>query len=92
MKNNLKFKLASQRKVNSKKLKPYIAILLILLGHPEALVTDESRVSDFIDSDLKKINKRIKKEFGFTIDKTDYLYIIAETMWDSDEAILNTHE
>ena len=86
----LKFELASQKKVNSKKLKPYIIVLLIVIGHPEALVTDDSRISDFVDINLKKINKRIKKEFGFTIEKTDYLYDIAEAMYDSDEAILNT--
>lgn len=29
-----------------------IAALLVLLGHPEALVTDESQIGDFLDESL----------------------------------------
>ena len=80
MKNNLKFKLASQRKVNSKKLQPYIDKLLEILGHPEALVTDETRISDFIDVDAKKTNKKIKKLLPVDATDSDFLYEIAQKM------------
>jgi hypothetical protein len=42
----LKFELASQNEVNE--LQPQIERLLAALGHPEALVTDESTFLDFL--------------------------------------------
>jgi hypothetical protein len=47
-----KLTLASQKKV--KKLIPWIDLILDTLGHPEALVTDESSLSDFLKSNAER--------------------------------------
>ena len=69
-KNNIdKIELASQDEVSQ--LEPYIDKVLEALGHPEALVTDESYVSDFLcivdeketDLELKKACKKLNLSF-----------------------------
>ena len=62
-----------------KKVKKYlkeVALILSLLGHSEALVTDLSAISDFVPSD-KVINK-MSKTFGFKVKKSDLLIDIAK--------------
>ena len=71
----INFEMAPTLRVNSKQLRPYIDQLLEILGHPEALVTDESRISDFVDIELKEINKTVK--LPFPIEKNDTLVAVA---------------
>jgi hypothetical protein len=80
--NNMKKKieLASQDKIIE--LEPYINKVLRALGHSEALVTDESLISDFLnifdqkerDKQLKKLIKKLKLK----IDDGDYVWKVAE--------------
>ena len=58
--------------------------LLKAMGHPEALVTDESLVSDFLDifdkqERMKQIEK-IKKQIKIDIFPGDFLWEIAKRM------------
>lgn len=77
-----KFVLAEQDRVGVREKS--VAILLKALGHPEALVTDESTVSDFLDvfsSELQdKQLKRLEKKLGFPVRESDYIWQVAETI------------
>ena len=58
-KKKLKFELAPQDKIE--KYQKEVTVIVKALGHPEALVTDESRISDFMsvfDSRGTDISKR----------------------------------
>jgi len=82
-----KFELASQDKVND--LEKYVGKVLEALGHPEALVTDESRVFDFThfimdeqeyEKDKNEQLLKAFKELGIEIDEDDYIYRIADKL------------
>ena len=77
-----KFELAGRDKVTI--LDKYVAKILKALGHPEALVTDESMVSDFLDifdakERIKQSNK-VKKIVKVDIFPGDYIWEVAERM------------
>ncbi|MBM3129952.1 MAG: hypothetical protein FJ009_15185 [Chloroflexi bacterium] len=69
-----RIELAGRDKIES--LGEYVDRVLEALGHPEALVTDESQVWDFTrdTNELKKIAKKL----GFAITKNDYVWELAE--------------
>ena len=75
-----KIELASQNKID--KLQPYIDKVLKALGHPEALVTDESMVCDFLDifdkDERVKQVKKAHKKIGVNIFPGDYIWEVAE--------------
>ena len=71
-----KIVLADDTEVQKNKIK--IRKLLRLLGHPEALVTDSSMVSDFITSDRKW--KSIQKKLGFELKDNDFLVDVVKKM------------
>ena len=52
-----------------------IGIVLDALGHPEALVTDTSIVSDFLFS--RKELKNISKKLGVKVSSQDYVWEVA---------------
>ena len=60
----------------------YVQKVLVALGHPEALVTDESYVTDFLDifdADLReKQLKKLEKKLKMKITKNDHVWEIAE--------------
>lgn len=72
-------------KVDSPELAPYVAKILKAVGHPEAYVTDESSIWDFLDvfdSKAKK-NKTVEKiaaKLKVKILSGDYLWEIAKKM------------
>lgn len=72
--------LASQDK--TAKYAKEIQKLLKALGHPEALVTDESKLWDFwpMAKDTQRKAKALSKKLGVPVNKTDYLITIAERM------------
>jgi len=89
-KEELNIKFASQ--VTVKELEPWITKILNTLGHPEAWVSDESKVVDFLEmswpddsekekEEVKENNKKLlakmSKEFGFEIKSSNYLTHIA---------------
>jgi hypothetical protein len=54
---------------------------LKLLGHPEALITDESIVGDFLfafDEKMRLKLKKLSEIFGFEIKSSDYIWQIAK--------------
>jgi len=80
LKNAKKIVLAPQDKI--KELEPYMDKVLNALGHPEALVTDESMVTDFLDifdkdSRVKQI-KKTQKKIKVDIFPGDYIWEVAE--------------
>lgn len=82
MKKKIKFELASQDK--TKKMRTYMHIIAKALGHPEALITDESMVSDFLDI-FDKVERakqilKAKKKIKVDICPGDYLWEVAERM------------
>lgn len=70
--------MASQEKINA--LGDKVDKVLTALGHPEALVTDESTVWDFIfdEADLHDISSRL----GFDVHGDDYVWELAEKLED----------
>ena len=77
-----KIELCSQEKI--KELEPYIDEVVRALGHKEALVTDESMVSDFLDIvDKKRWAGQIakaKKKLGVEVFSDDYIWEVAERL------------
>ena len=69
-----KIELADHDRVDS--LREYVDRVLEALGHPEALVTDESQVRDF-PSDESRL-RQIAKKLGFAVDKKDHIWQLAE--------------
>lgn len=59
-------------------LRPYVDQILEAVGHPEALVTDESTLFDFI-CDFAQISE-IGKKLGVDVINGDYLFQIAERL------------
>lgn len=79
-KKNVKIELAEQDKI--KQLKPYVNQVIKALGHPEALVTDESIVFDFldvfdIDERIEQIEKA-RKNIKVNIFSGDFIWKVAE--------------
>jgi hypothetical protein len=57
------------------KYRPAVDVILNTLGHPEALVTNESCVSDFRPDD--ETLARLIRKIGFDVSKKDYIWEIA---------------
>lgn len=88
LKNIKKIELASQDQTS--KLEKEIAIILKALGHSEALVTDESAISDFLpflgSMDRKKAFDKFKKKMdklGTEVEFHDYLIDVAKKLRES---------
>lgn len=70
---------------NVKNYEKEIEKILKILGYPEALVTDESRISDFFnifgnDTDDKKKIKKLEKNVNFCLRRNDLIITVAEYM------------
>lgn len=73
-----KIELASQCKIDQ--LLEYVDIVLEALGHPEALVTDESEIWDFHPSKNGQAEwlKEISEKLGIDVTIRDYIWEVAE--------------
>ena len=78
MKKKVDFELADQEKVIQ--YSDFVNIILENLGHPEALVTDESKISDFLnifDKDGREVQfEEFLKKMGSlvtNVSKNDYI-------------------
>lgn len=75
-----KIELAEQNK--TKEYDKEIYLILKALGHPEALVTDESCISDFLDifnQNRRQIQiKKFERKIGIKIQGDEYLWMVAE--------------
>ena len=83
----MKFESAAQDNVD--KLQPYVDRILEALGHPEAFVTDESIVGDFINVFSSKeeryvVAAQLSSKLGLVIETKDYIYKIAERLRDAN--------
>lgn len=82
MKRKLKFEKADTEKTLL--LESYMDDVVMALGHEEAMVTDESYISDFLDVfDEKRREKQLKKAekiLGIKIDKREYVWEVAERL------------
>ncbi len=80
--NKLKIELAGMDLVDS--LAPYINKVIKAIGHPEALVTDESLVWDFLNVfDTKEKSKQLKRlniKMGFKVNEDDFVWQVAEKL------------
>lgn len=74
-----KFEKADSDRVDSEELGPYVDKLLEVLGHPEAMVTDESLIWDFVFSEPERVEE-ISESLGFEVKDGDYLADVAEKM------------
>jgi len=70
-----KIVLASQKSI--KKLQPWVDYILAILGHPGALVTDESYLTDFFDfgKESKTARKKFCDKLGFHTDSDSIIEI-----------------
>lgn len=82
------FELADRDKIEE--LQEYVDKILEAIGHPEALVTDESKIFDFVFSEDDESSRlvTIALNLGVPVAKSDYLIDIAKRMRDKDERIL----
>ncbi len=71
-----RFELAPQIRIEE--LQPQVKFLLKALGHPEALVTDESLVWDMVRDGKKLVRLRRKLKIRISID--DYIFAVAEKL------------
>ena len=79
---DIKFELADQDKTVA--LEEFVNKIIKALGHPEALVTDESLISDYLDIfdsqyGIKQLEKA-KKIIKVDIFPGDYIWEVAERM------------
>lgn len=82
-------KIESAPKYKIEELQPYVDRVLEALGHPEAFVTDESIIGDFINVFSSKeeryiLASQLSAKLGLVIETKDYIYKIAERLRDSD--------
>lgn len=56
--------------------RPEVEIVLKLLGHPEAFVTDESWLCDFHLDDMEL--KQLREKLGFQVGSLDFIWQIAK--------------
>jgi len=75
----MKIEKAKSDKIDDEKLWPYVHKVLEILGHPESLVTDESKIFDFTFSEPEKA-KEISKKLGFEVKQSDYVVDVAEKL------------
>lgn len=83
--NKMKFTVAPAKKVNSKKLAPYVDKILETIGFPEAFVTDESMLADFCNfgtttPSVKRWEKRISKKLNIDVTSEEYIWELAEKL------------
>lgn len=81
----LRFVPVTSARVDSKELQPYIDRLLCSMGHAESFISDESRISDFIDITFNKRQKEkwlksLEKNIGIKVCESDFLVDVAEKM------------
>lgn len=80
----LKFECAPRLSTESPELRPFMEKVLKALGHPDAFVTDESTVWEFVFSYEGKAKsaklRRISKALGFKIKGGEYLIDLAERL------------
>ena len=78
---------ASQELSSLKGLAPYIDKILEILGHPEAFITDESTVSDFLcfldEEEAKAQLAEISRRMPFKVKKSDYIVDLARRLKDN---------
>lgn len=73
----------TQEEVSRPELKPYLERILTAIGHPEALITDESSIYDFgCFSDLmeRQLIVDLRKHIGLTVGVHDTFWKIAERL------------
>jgi len=66
-------------------LEEYIDELLVLVGHPEAMVTDRSILWDFFGNDAEAAADDLSGWLGFKVYRNTYLVDIAKEMKAIDE-------
>lgn len=61
-------------------LRPWVTRVLEAIGHPEAFVTDESKIGDFYNSwDTDKISE-LGKKLGVSVSMRDYVVNVANKL------------
>ena len=77
------FELGDQDK--TEELQPYVDKVLKALGHSDALATDESYVTDFLDvfassAEKGKMLKKLSKKLKVEVSVQDYVWQVAERL------------
>jgi hypothetical protein len=74
-------KIVSVSNEKIKNLQPFVKMVLNVLGHPEALVTDMSTIWDFVEIDEEeKIPKKWSEKLGINVKGSDYIWKIADKL------------
>jgi hypothetical protein len=81
----MKFELPNN--INIQNYKKQVDKILHMMGHPEALVTDESIIWDFVPNTLSKRGGKqwlshIEKSFGLPVELNDYIWEVAKKIHD----------
>ena len=81
------FELANTDKTDS--IESYIDKVVRALGHKDALVTDESYITDFLDvftpsNEKVKMLKKLSKKLKVEISINDYVWQVAERLRDNE--------
>lgn len=75
------------RQEESKKLEKYVNRVLKALGHPEALITDESMVWDMIGTfgeDMQKELDKARKKLKININSNELIINVAKRLRDEE--------
>lgn len=82
-----KITFSSQKRVGGG-LQPFVKRVLRVLGYPEAWVSDESRLSDFMSSirpdrtrDERVLKTKLKNEFNLEVGAQDFVVDVAERLY-----------
>ena len=87
----MKVEPASNKEVGSPDIILYVEHVLEVLGYPEALVTDESQIWDFIGLDSEKEEskqflEKISEKLGFQVLEKDYIVDVAKKLKEKNES------
>lgn len=89
-KTGMKVGCASRENIGRLDITLYVGHILETLGHPEALVTDESRIEDFADSDfnreeLEQFSKKVSEQLRVPVSGKDYIVDVARKLKEINE-------
>ena len=70
-------KIEYAKSTRTERIRPWISKVLEAVGHPEAFVTDESKIGDFFSSDEAEKAVEIAKKLGVSVAMRDHVVDVA---------------
>lgn len=74
------FKITFAQRLKIDEYEPEVSKILEILGHPEAFITDESTLGDFIYKESQPEFVKLERVIGYHIKLIDYLWELAKDL------------